>query len=234
MAESKVKLTKDGIHAILVPFYGWTIGIVLFFLAAGRFDLPRAWIYFINSLGAIIIEGIILWKVIPELANRRGEVQTGTKKWDRIWLVLFLFTLSFVTPIVAGLDIGRFLWTYLGIEFLFIGFVPYWLGLIITEWAMIENQFFEGTVRIAKDRGHKVCTTGPYSILRHPGYVGMISSVISIPFLLGSIVAFIPSGIIVVLVVTRTSLEDNLLQKELEGYVEYTKKVKKRLVPGVW
>ena len=99
---------------------------------------------------------------------------------------------------------------------------------------MINNKYFEPTVRIQKEKYHKVITSGPYRIIRHPGYLSGILFAISIPLLIGSIFSFIGVGMYIIIIIIRTWLEDNTLQKELEGYEEYTRQVRYRLLPGIW
>ncbi|UCF44662.1 MAG: isoprenylcysteine carboxylmethyltransferase family protein, partial [Candidatus Bathyarchaeota archaeon] len=94
--------------------------------------------------------------------------------------------------------------------------------------------YFEQTVRVQKDRGHRVISGGPYQIVRHPGYLGGILYALSFPLIIGSIYTFIPAGIYVLLMVTRTLLEDRTLQRGLCGYKEYAKKVRYRLLPWLW
>ena len=89
-------------------------------------------------------------------------------------------------------------------------------------------------VRIQKDRGHHVVTGGPYRWMRHPGYAGGLISYLGTPFLLDSLWAFLPVIFLSIVLVIRTRLEDNTLQDELEGYREYARRVKFRLVPGIW
>jgi protein-S-isoprenylcysteine O-methyltransferase Ste14 len=89
-------------------------------------------------------------------------------------------------------------------------------------------------VRIQKERGHTVVTDGPYRLVRHPGYVGSILSLMAAPFLLGSRWALIPAVLGVAGYVVRTALEDRTLQDELPGYREYTQRTRWRLLPGVW
>jgi len=108
------------------------------------------------------------------------------------------------------------------------------VGLGLTSWAMIANAYFSTAVRIQSERGHTVCSRGPYRFVRHPGYVGFILQSLSAPFLLGSIWALIPGILAAVLMVIRTALEDRTLQAELPGYPEYVQNVRYRLVPGIW
>jgi protein-S-isoprenylcysteine O-methyltransferase Ste14 len=99
---------------------------------------------------------------------------------------------------------------------------------------MSANRFFANTVRIQTERGHKVVCTGPYALVRHPGCIGMIGFALSSPLALGSRLAYIPSAISLVVFVVRTALEDRTLQAELEGYADYARRVRWRLLPGVW
>jgi protein-S-isoprenylcysteine O-methyltransferase Ste14 len=156
-----------------------------------------------------------------------------TKGWDMAFGIVY--TLSVVlTPAIAGLDVGRYHWSGLDVRFAALGILLFMPGAALVTWAMAVNKFFEGTVRIQKDRGQKVITTGPYKFVRHPGYAGMVLIYVAPPLILGSAYALIPAAAIVVGLVVRTHFEDKMLFEELEGYKEYTKKVKYRLVPGIW
>jgi len=99
---------------------------------------------------------------------------------------------------------------------------------------MVVNPHFEPTVRIQKDRDHKVITSGPYKVVRHPGYLAGILFTLSIPLIIGSVFTLIPSGIYCLLMIIRTSLEDKTLHKELDEYSEYAKRVRYRLFPEIW
>jgi protein-S-isoprenylcysteine O-methyltransferase Ste14 len=99
---------------------------------------------------------------------------------------------------------------------------------------MWTNRFFSSTVHIQSDREHQVVQEGPYRFVRHPGYVHGILMGLSVPLVLGSLWALIPAFVGSVIRVIRTYLEDTTLRKELPGYVEYSNKVKHRLIPGIW
>jgi protein-S-isoprenylcysteine O-methyltransferase Ste14 len=107
-------------------------------------------------------------------------------------------------------------------------------GYALGSYALIENRFFSGVVRIQTDRGHQVVSSGPYRWIRHPGYAGALLTYLATPFFLDSFWAFLPTMFITLGMVIRTSLEDQVLQEELEGYREYTCRVRYRLLPGVW
>ena len=101
-------------------------------------------------------------------------------------------------------------------------------------WAMVVNPHLEGTIRVQNERGHRVISTGPYAIVRHPMYVGLILILAGIPLFLGSGWAFLPVVIVSLLLVIRAGLEDRKLRKELLGYEAYMLRTPHRLIPGVW
>jgi protein-S-isoprenylcysteine O-methyltransferase Ste14 len=102
------------------------------------------------------------------------------------------------------------------------------------SYALIENRFFSGMVRLQEDRGQHVISTGPYGWVRHPGYSGALLTYIATPFLLDSLWSFIPVVLITIILFIRTALEDKTLQEKLSGYSGYAKKVRSRLIPGIW
>lgn len=107
-------------------------------------------------------------------------------------------------------------------------------GYGLSTWAMVENAYFSMIVRVQSDRGQRVCSTGPYRFVRHPGYLGTILFELLVPIVLGSWWALIPGAITAVLTIVRTALEDKTLQEELPGYQDYTGETRYRLIPWVW
>ena len=101
-------------------------------------------------------------------------------------------------------------------------------------WATSVNKFFEPSVRIQTDRGHRVIDTGPYAIVRHPGYALGYPLFLGMPLALGSLWASIPALFFGLFLIVRTILEDRTLRNELPGYKDYAQRVRYRLVPGVW
>jgi protein-S-isoprenylcysteine O-methyltransferase Ste14 len=99
---------------------------------------------------------------------------------------------------------------------------------------LIENRFFSGMVRLQTDRGHQVVSSGPYQWVRHPGYAGVLLVYLATPVFLDTSWAFLPTGFTMILFVIRTALEDRFLQDELEGYRDYARRVRYRLLPGIW
>ena len=114
------------------------------------------------------------------------------------------------------------------------GSVAFLTGSVIFYWAMLVNRHFEVNVRIQTDRDHKIIDKGPYAIVRHPGYVGVILWMLFTPLILGSYLGLIPAVIAAATMTLRTYLEDRTLHKELPGYPEFAKKTRYRLLPGLW
>ena len=122
-------------------------------------------------------------------------------------------SVSFPLVIVAGLD-HRFGWSPLFPLWLTVfGFLLIALGYAFGTWALIENRFFSGVVRIQADRGHVVCDSGPYRIVRHPGYAGSILALPGMVLALSSMWTLIPAAVALIIAVIRTVLEDQTLQK---------------------
>ncbi len=232
----KAKLNKSGYKRIITIYLAILLSALLFFGAAGRLDLPRAWFNFaLLFLGqtAVLLIFLLRFPGMAEVVNARGEVKIA-KGFDRFFIIGYTSVTLLFLPVVAGLDVGRYRWSLLSQGWIGVGVLFYILAMIITGWALLENRFFETTVRIQEEREHEVITTGPYAIVRHPGYVGMIFFYFSQPLVIGSFYALSTSLLTMVFLVIRTVLEDSTLQKELPGYGEYTKKTRYRLIPFVW
>jgi protein-S-isoprenylcysteine O-methyltransferase Ste14 len=228
------RLGKSGVKYILGIPLSLILQAAILFVSAGRIDMPWAWIYLCATFVYYLTHTILLYELNPELLIQRAERKKDAKTWDKVLLLAFIILQFIVQLIVIGLDVGRFQWSGLGIHFSILGLALYVTSAVIVTWAMAVNPHFEATVRIQKDRDHRVITTGPYRIVRHPGYVGMFLWSIAPPLIMGSVYGLIPGGICVLLLIIRTWLEDKTLINELNGYAEYAKRVKYRLFPGVW
>ncbi|MHC4118834.1 MAG: methyltransferase family protein [Planctomycetota bacterium] len=214
--------------SVTVLLFTW-----LFFWMADRFDWIRGWAYIgLLTLGQSI-SCLYVWRRDPEVLRRRGKIGQGTKTWDKI--ILGLFGTSFLAVLIVSALDERYAWSTMSGWFWPLGAVLYAFCTFILTWAMAVNTHFEKTVRIQHDRGHRVIDSGPYRIVRHPGYLGAIFGfVLAAPLLLGSWWAFLPAALATVCLVIRTILEDRTLQKELDGYESYAQNVRYRLLPGVW
>ena len=206
---------------------------LILFLAAGKINYFQGWIF----LGTNIITGLMNFFTIrndDELMNERSKIGDNVKSWDK--KILGISSLIYVLNVIlAGLDSGRFQWSPdFHWSIYACGFLFTITGQIIFLTARKQNKYFSSIVRIQNDRGHKVCDSGLYKIIRHPGYLGMIISLISIPLITGSVWSFITTILAVILLFVRTYMEDKTLILELDGYKEYTDKTTKRLIPKIW
>jgi len=220
------------IRAIINVLVSLGLMFAILFISAGRWDYWLGWAYFLFWTYVVLLH----WFKIPvELVQERMQPGPGTKKWDYIFVFVFLFPLTYIIPLVAALDGARYHWT--GDFPLFVNilaFIIMFLGGSLEIVSLWTNQFFSGVIRIQKERGHYVIDKGPYAFIRHPGYAGGILCYFCIPFALNSLWALIPAGIFSIAFTIRTYLEDITLQKELPGYVDYAARVKYRLIPGIW
>jgi len=198
----------------------------------------QAWVFALMIVVAGIGGRIWAERRHPGLLAERERTRFGkvpdTKPWDKVLAPLMGVSLSFPLVIVAGLD-HRFGWSPVFPTWLnFLGLVLITFGYTIAVWALVENRFFSSVVRIQTERGHVVCDSGPYRIVRHPGYAGNILPLPGIILALGSVWTLIPSAVALIIAITRTALEDRTLQDELPGYRDYARRVRYRLFPGIY
>ena len=190
----------------------------------------RAFIALYVICGLISLVYLVL--VNDKVIGRRMFLKKGTETWDWVWFGVFN-SMVYAIFVVAWLDV-RSGWAPLPLWVWPIGAVLFVLGGGLFTRAMGENPFFEKTVRIQTERGHHVIDSGPYRIVRHPGYVGPVGWLLATPLLLTSAWALLPTALAVISLVVRTALEDRTLQKKLPGYAQYATRVRSRLIPGVW
>lgn len=213
---------------------GIGITVALLFGGARTVAWPEAWIFLLIQISSSIVMVSWLKKHNPELLQERMDLwKRLAKPWDKAIMILLIAALVplFVLP---GLDAIRYRWSYVPLPLKVFGFGGIVLSYGLIFWVVKTNPYSSAVVEIQEDRGHKTITTGPYKYVRHPMYVGAILLFFSVPLALGSLITFVPSIILTVLIVVRTYLEDKTLHQELEGYTAYAETVKYRLIPGVW
>jgi protein-S-isoprenylcysteine O-methyltransferase Ste14 len=196
----------------------------------------QGWLYSVLFLVIGIGSRVLAEKRHPGLMAERGKFgkDQNVKPWDKVLAPLMAISLSFPLFIVAGLD-HHFGWSpEFPIWLNTLGFILIIFGYAFASWAIIENRFFSSVTRIQKERGHVVCDSGPYRIVRHPGYAGNIPPLAGIILALGSVWTLIPAIIALIIAVIRTALEDKTLQEELPGYRDYVRRVPYRLIPFVF
>jgi protein-S-isoprenylcysteine O-methyltransferase Ste14 len=201
------------------------------FLAAGDARWTRGWAHLALLAASLVGHRVHVARRNPALLRRRRRIGAGTKTWDLWWNAAF-WPLMAAIAIVAGLDARRGAalpgWTWPAGAALLVA------GMALSAAAAAANPFFEGTVRIQTDVGQWPVDTGPYARIRHPGYAGLVLWALATPLLLGSARASLPALAAAAWVALRTALEDSTLRRELPGYVDYARRVRWRLAPGVW
>jgi len=227
--------TKRGVISWAIKgLFAKALVVVVLFWSAGDLRWLWGWVYVAIFLAFDLATALVVIPRHPELLVERSRKQPDTKRWDSILVQFAAFFLPVATWIVAGLGWRSGWLPGVALELQVAAAIITMLGYGIDIWAMGANAFFSVTVRIQKERGHTVATGGPYRFVRHPGYVGAMIFTIAAPIMLGSVWALIPAGINVILYIVRTALEDKTLLEELEGYPEYARQTRYRLLPGIW
>jgi len=221
---------------VIVQLLVFIIGAPLLpLLLSWRWDWWEAWVYALIVILGFVISRALAARKHPDLLAERARFlgHEDTASWDKTLAPLVGLGGGLI-PLVAGLD-ALFNWSRtfslpLKIAALLIFLAGYALG----AYALVENRYFSGTVRIQTERDHKVVSSGPYRWVRHPGYAGALLSYLATPIFLDAAWAFLPVLFLSIVLVIRTALEDKTLQNQLVGYSDYAQQVRYRLLPGVW
>lgn len=217
------------ISALTKFIFGLILVGVLLFLPAGTFDYSNGWLFISLLFVPIFILGVVLFIKAPELLEKRlnsKEKENAQKGVVAVSGVLFIF--GFV---IAGFDY-RFSWSSVPVSVVITASVILLVSYALYAEVMRENAYLSRTVEVQK--GQKVIDTGLYGIIRHPMYAVTLWLFISIPIVLGSfwsLICFLPY---IPLFVIRIKNEEKVLENGLEGYTEYKKRVRYRLIPFVW
>ncbi len=223
---NKAKLVRKAVAIFFMGFAG--IGLTLFLPAWTPAYWP-GWLFMATvCIPAIFVVGYFL-KHDPKLLERRMQYK---EKEIQQKLIIKIATLFFLAGmVVPGFDF-RYGWSN----------VPAWLviaanalvlgGYILIFFVFKENSYASRIITVEK--GQKVISTGPYAVVRHPMYVGAVIMYAAMPIALGSYWALIFYLPIIPILVFRILNEEKVLSRDLEGYKEYCKKVKYRMIPGIW
>ena len=214
-------ITKFLIGALLVG--------ALIFVPAGTIKFLNGWIFMGVLFVPMFIFGIYLMFKNPDLLKRRlnAKEKEGEQK-TVIALSGLMFMAGFV---IAGLNY-RFGWVVLPNIVTIIASIVFVISYILYAEVLRENAYLLRTIEVEK--GQKVVDTGMYGIVRHPMYIVTILLFLSIPLILGSIISFVIFLMYPFIIIKRIRNEEKVLERDLEGYIEYEKKVKYRLIPFIW
>ncbi len=152
-----------------------SLGLLLFTLA-GRYDILGFWIYLVVAVAYQIVSLLVIvprYPTLVDLDDARKTKHADVKEWDKA-LLWVLAGSTFLMYGLAALDLGHLHLGQLSVWFSLPGVVLYLAGSMLNQWAMMHNPYFERGVRIQRERQHCVVMTGPYSYMRHPGYLGRV------------------------------------------------------------
>lgn len=222
----KKGLLRSGIIRMIA---GLVLMGALLFLPAGTWCYPGAWRLLALLFLPMPVIGIVLAVKAPELlAKRLNAKEQESEQKQVIVLSALIFILGFV---LAGLDF-RFGWTQLPLAVVIAGMVLFLLAYGLYLEVMRENAYLSRTVEIQE--GQKVIDTGLYGVVRHPMYMAVTILFLSMPLVLGSVIAILPFLGIPAVLVKRIKNEEQVLEAGLPGYREYEKKVAFRMIPFLW
>jgi len=206
--------------------------VALLFIPAGTLDYWQAWtflaVYFVSSLAITLY----LIKNDPKLLERRMSAGPTAEKETTQKIIMLFASLGFIGLIIFPALDHRFAWSQVPPYAALAGDVLVVLGWLAIFFVFKENTFTSATIELAPDQ--KVISTGPYAFVRHPMYTGGIVMLLGVPIALGSwwgllvIVGMMPA------LIWRLFDEEKFLARNLQGYVEYQKKVQYRLIPLIW
>lgn len=196
---------------------------------AGRVDLPGFWLYVLLLWLNAALVYLFLEKTRPDLVAERMSPPSDSDTVSRRLSVLLFLSHFALAGLDARLGLSQ---VHLGLQGA--GFVALLLGLLLVDWTLLSNPFASSAVRIQADRGQRVVRGGPYRLVRHPMYTGVLLVVAGSGLSLGSLWAALVLMPVAVVFLRRTLLEDRLLQDGLEGYRAYASEVRWRLVPGLF
>ena len=215
--------------AILKFVLGVILVGILIFLPAGTLDYINGWIFMGILFVPMFVAGVIMMFVNPELLKKRLNAKEKQKEQDT---VVKLSGLMFIAGfVVAGLG-KRFGWYMLSMSAVTVFSAVFLAAYFLYAEVLRENTYLSRTIEVQENQ--KVIDTGLYGIVRHPMYSVTLRLFLSMPLVLGSVYAFMIFLVYPFIIAKRIKNEENLLKKELAGYIEYTEKVKYRLIPFVW
>jgi protein-S-isoprenylcysteine O-methyltransferase Ste14 len=228
----KPTLVKFTLSLIITAFL---FPAIILFLS-GDWSWPEGWIFALWFEAMILSNMMYLYFYNPALLAERSKLpgSDNQKPWDK-YLLIIIYLMAVVWLILMPLDAKRFGWSpHFPLSLKVVGGLALLPALYLIYRATIENTFLSTLVRIQADRKQQVVSTGVYSFVRHPLYLGCLLMLLGAPLLLGSIYGLLIGLIAILVLVGRIVGEERMLVNELEGYQDYRKKVVYRLIPLVW
>ncbi len=202
---------------------------ILIFIPAGTFSFANGWLLMGLLFAPMFSVGFLLMLINPNLLKSRLNAKEKQQEQN---IVVKLSGIMFLAGfIIAGLDF-RFSWSSLPHFAVIFASVIFLISYVLYAEVLRENAYLSRTIEVQENQ--KVIDTGLYGIIRHPMYAVTIPLFLTIPVILGSLYSFIVFLAYPFIIAKRIKSEEAFLEKELNGYTEYTQKVKYRLIPFIW
>ena len=221
--------SKLFVKAITKFLSGLILVGLLLFLPAGTFAYPQGWLLMGILFVPMFIAGLIMMKKSPELLRKRLNVKEEQAEQKAvIALSGLMFLVSFI---VAGLNF-RFGWIRLPLWVSYAAALLFLAGYVLYAEVLRENVWLSRTVEVQENQ--KVIDTGLYGIVRHPMYMSTLILFLAMPLVLGSVISFVIMLLYIPIIAKRIRNEEQVLENGLEGYAEYRKRVRYKVIPFVW
>lgn len=216
-------------QAIIKFTSGLVLVGVLIFLPAGSFEYWQGWLLMGILFIPMFIAGLVMMKKSPELLRKRLNVKEEEKEQKMV--ILFSGIMFFAAFVVAGLNY-RFEWMVLPAWVSYAAAVVFIAAYVLYAEVLRENAYLSRTVEVQQDQ--KVIDTGLYGIVRHPMYMSTLLLFLAMPLVLGSVISFVIMLAYISIIAMRIGNEEKVLEEGLQGYSEYKKKVKRKVIPFIW
>jgi protein-S-isoprenylcysteine O-methyltransferase Ste14 len=205
---------------------------VLIFSAAFTLRYWQAWVFLAAFVVPGWLFGIYLLRTNPAALERRSRGGPTAEARPAQKAVMGIAWLSLAAMMVVSALDHRFGWSHVPTAICVVGVVLVAVGVSVMMLVVVQNRYASATIRVESDQ--QLISTGLYGLVRHPMYTGNVILMVGIPLALGSYwgLVFVVTGLIVL--TWRIRDEEKLLREELDGYHEYTQKVRSRLVPCMW
>lgn len=221
--------SKLFVKAITKFLSGLILVGLLLFLPAGTFAYPQGWLLIGILFVPMFIAGLIMMKKSPELLRKRLNVKEEQAEQKTVILLSgLMFLASFI---IAGLNF-RFGWIRLPFWVSYAAALLFLAGYVLYAEVLRENVWLSRTVEVQENQ--KVIDTGLYGIVRHPMYMSTLILFLAMPLVLGSVISFVIMLLYIPIIAKRIRNEEQVLENGLEGYAEYRKRVRYKVIPFVW
>lgn len=216
-------------QALAKFFAGLLMISLLLFIPAGTCSYRQAWLLIGILFIPMFIAGLVMMKKCPELLRKRLNVkEEQTEQKEVILLSGLMFLAAFIA---AGLQF-RFRWLMLPDWISYAAAVIFLLAYALYAEVLRENAYLSRTVEVQENQ--KVIDTGLYGVVRHPMYMSTLFLFLSMPLVLGSVISFVITLLYIPIISKRIRNEEQVLETGLEGYMDYEKRVRYRVIPFVW